>query len=208
MRYFFATLITMTTALAATPGSGVTFNKDVLPVLQKNCQTCHRPGEIGPMPLLTYEGTRPWAKAIKAAVLSKKMPPWFADPKYGHFMNDKHLSESEIATLAAWADNGAPEGDAKDKPTPVAFKDGWNIRPDLVFKMPKPFPIPARGTVEYTYITISAPFKEGTWVTAGEVRPTDRAHVHHVVANVRPKGSKWMTQSQLGSEPYAPGPKR
>src|SRR5437868_15218650 len=92
----------------------VTFNKDILPILQKNCQTCHRPGEIGPMPLLTYEGTRPWAKSIKAAVLSRKMPPWFADPKVGHFMNDRSLTAAEINTLASWADAGAPEGNAKD----------------------------------------------------------------------------------------------
>jgi hypothetical protein len=206
MRYLLSVLILSSTVFAA--DSSVTFNKDVLPILQRECQVCHRPGEIGPMPFLTYEGTRPWAKAIKVAVLSKKMPPWFADPKYGHFTNERHLSDAEIATLTAWANNGAPEGDAKVKPAPVAFRDGWNIRPDLIFKFPKPFTIPAKGTIEYTYITVSAPFKEDTWVVAGEVRPTDRAHVHHVVANVRPKGSKWMVQSQLGSEPYAPGPTR
>ncbi len=188
--------------------STVTFNKDVLPILQRNCQVCHRPGEIGPMALMTYEGTRPWAKAIKAAVASKKMPPWFADAKYGHFMNERHLSEAEIATLSSWADNGAPEGDVKDKPAPAQFADGWNIRPDVIFKLPKPFKIPARGTLEYTYITVSAPFKEDTWVVAGEIRPTARSVVHHVIANVRPKGSKWMTQAQLGAEPYAPGPTR
>jgi hypothetical protein len=206
MRYIFAGLLLATSAFAA--GAAVTFNRDVLPIVQRECQVCHRPGEIGPMPFLTYEGTRPWAKAIKVAVVSKKMPPWFADPKYGHFTNERHLSDADIATLAAWADNGAPEGDARDKPAPVAFRDGWNIRPDLTFRLPKPFPIPARGTLEYTYITVSAPFKEDTWVVAGEIRPSDRARVHHVIANVRPKGSKWMIQSQLGSEPYAPGPNR
>ena len=206
MRYIFAGLFFATASFAA--GATVTFNKDVLPIMQRECQVCHRPGEIGPMPFLTYEGTRPWAKAIKVAVLGRKMPPWFADPKYGHFTNERRLSEAEIATLAAWADGGAPEGDVKDKPAPVAFRDGWNIRPDLTFKLPKPFPIPSRGTLEYTYITVSAPFTEDTWVVAGEIRPADRAHVHHVIANVRPKGSKWMTQSQLGSEPYAPGPNR
>jgi len=206
MRYLFSILILSSTVFAA--DSPVTFNKDVLPILQRECQVCHRPGEIGPMPFLTYQGTRPWAKAIKEAVLSKKMPPWFADPKYGHFTNERRLSEAEIAALAAWANNGAPEGDAKDKPAPAAFRDGWNIRPDLVFKFPKPLPIPAKGTIEYTYITVSAPFKEDTWVVAGEIRPSDRAHVHHVIANVRPKGSKWMVQAQLGSEPYAPGPTR
>ena len=206
MRYLLGIFVLSSTVFAA--DSSVTFNKDVLPILQRECQVCHRPGEIGPMPFLTYEGTRPWAKSIKVAVLSKKMPPWFADPKYGHFTNERELSEADIATLSAWANNGAPEGDAKDKPAPVAFRDGWNIRPDLIFKFSKPFPIPAKGTIEYTYITVSAPFKEDTWVVAGEVRPTDRAHVHHVIANVRPKGSKWMVQSQLGAEPYAPGPTR
>src|SRR4051812_16478118 len=112
--------VVMGADVAAAP---VTFNKDVLPVLQKNCQTCHRPGEIGPMALLTYEGTRPWAKAIKAAVLSRNMPPWFADPKYGHFANDRSLSQSDINTLAAWADAGAPEGDAKDLPAAVRWTE-------------------------------------------------------------------------------------
>src|SRR5213596_1782645 len=80
----------------------VTFNRDVLPILQKNCQTCHRPGEIAPMSFLTYQDTRPWAKAIKVAVVSKQMPPWFADPAYGHFANDRTLSPATINALAAW----------------------------------------------------------------------------------------------------------
>jgi hypothetical protein len=105
-------------------------------------------------------------------------------------------------------DTGAPEGNEKDKPAPVVFRDGWNIRPDLVFQLPKPLKIPARGTVEYTYVAVSEPFKEDTWISAGEIRPGDRARVHHVIAFVRPKGSKWMTQAQLGAEPWAPGPTR
>jgi hypothetical protein len=188
--------------------SPVTFNKDVLPILQQKCQVCHRPGEIGPMSLLTYQATRPWAKSIKVAVSTRKMPPWFADPRFGHFSNEKGLTDSEIKTLVTWADNGAPEGNPSEKPAPVTFRDGWNIRPDLVFQLPKPFKVPAKGTLEYTYIAVSAPFKEDTWVLAGEIRPTNRSVVHHVIANVRPKGSKWMTQAQLGSEPYAPGPTR
>jgi mono/diheme cytochrome c family protein len=193
---------------ASATASDVTFNKDVLPILQQHCQVCHRPGEIGPMPFLTYDATRPWARAIKSAVVSKKMPPWFADPTYGLFANQKRLTESEIAVLSAWADNGAPEGSPVDRPAALQFRDGWNIRPDLVFQLPKPLKIPARGTVEYTYVAVSAPFKEDTWVAAGEIRPSDRAHVHHVIAMVRPKGSKWMEQAQLGAEPWAPGPTR
>src|SRR5437899_12274624 len=104
----------------------VTFYKDVVPILQKNCQTCHRPGQIAPMSLLTYKEARPWAKAMKAAVVSRKMPPWFADPRYGHFNNDRSLKPNEIETLAAWVDRGGVEGDAKDAPAPIQWPaDGW-----------------------------------------------------------------------------------
>src|SRR5207247_10066595 len=105
---------------AMTPGAGqetcgaVTFHKDVLPILQENCQSCHRPGQIGPMSLLSYREATPWAKAIKKAVLTKKMPPWFADPQFGHFNNDRSLKTTEIETLAAWVDSGALKGEAKD----------------------------------------------------------------------------------------------
>ena len=97
---------------ASTTTPAVTFDKDVLPILQKQCQSCHRPGEVAPMSFLSYQETRPWAKAIKSAVLTKKMPPWFADPAYGHFSNARILSDAERNTLVAWADSGAPEGDA------------------------------------------------------------------------------------------------
>src|SRR5579872_2314716 len=113
-------------AAAGTEDKKPTYDRDVLPVLQKNCQSCHRAGEVAPMSFMSYQETRPWAKAIKAAVLSKKMPPWFADPKYGHFQNDRRLTDTEVATLVNWADGGAPEGDAKDKPAPVSFMEGWN----------------------------------------------------------------------------------
>src|SRR5271154_1169132 len=111
-------------ASAAVAGD-VTFNKDVLPVLQKNCQTCHRPGEIGPMPLLTYEQVRPWAKAIRDAVLQHKMPPWHADTRFGHFANDRSLSEADMHTLVAWVESGTPHGSPQDAPKPVTFPEGW-----------------------------------------------------------------------------------
>src|ERR1700733_7584857 len=108
-----------------------TFTKDVAPILQQNCQTCHRPGEAAPFSLLTYEQARPWAKAIKSAVLQKKMPPWFADPQYGKFSNDASLSQNDIKTLVAWVDAGAPLGDLKDLPPPRDFAEGWKIpKPD------------------------------------------------------------------------------
>src|SRR5204863_3434485 len=102
-----------------------TFAKDVAPILQRNCQTCHRPGEAAPFSLLTYEQARPWAKAIKDAVLEKKMPPWFADPQFGKFANDASLSQGDIRTLVAWVEAGAPLGDPKDMPAPKQFVEGW-----------------------------------------------------------------------------------
>src|SRR5581483_3830584 len=102
--------------LVAADSPSATFNKDILPILQKNCQTCHRPGEAAPMSFLTYKDVRPWAKAMKAAVALRKMPPWFADPKFGHFSNDRGLKPQEIEMIAKWADAGAPEGNAKDAP--------------------------------------------------------------------------------------------
>src|SRR5579859_5139192 len=150
---------------AATNPSPVTFTKDVAPVLQKNCQGCHRPGEAAPFSLLTYEQARPWAKAIKEAVLLKQMPPWLADPHYGKFSNDRSLSQSEIDTIVAWVDGGAKEGDPKDAPKPREFVTGWTIgKPDVVLEMPNAVDIPASGVIDYTYIIIPTNFKEDVWV--------------------------------------------
>src|SRR5437016_11008622 len=117
VRIFLAGVLAGTVALAV----GVTFHKDVEPILQKNCQTCHRPGEVAPMSFLTYQDARPWAKAIREAVITRKMPPWFADPHYGKFANDRSLSKDEIETLVSWADGGAREGDPKDAPALVQW---------------------------------------------------------------------------------------
>jgi hypothetical protein len=146
-------------------GSGPTFTNDVAAILQRNCQPCHRPGEAAPFSLLTYEQARPWAKAIKSAVLTKKMPPWLADPAFGTFANDASLSHSDIDTLVAWVDAGAPLGDPKDMPPPRHFVEGWTIpKPDIVFQLPKSFPVPATGVLEYQYVIIPTGFTEDTWV--------------------------------------------
>jgi hypothetical protein len=181
------------------PAAGVTFNKDVLPILQKNCQNCHRPGEVAPMSLVTYQEARPWAKAMKAAVVTQKMPPWFMDAKYdSHFSDVRRLSEADTKTLAAWADNGAPEGDAKDKPAPLAFQDGWNLKPDLVIEMPNVFHVPATGAIEYQYTLVNYTFTEDTWIAAAEMRPGNSQVVHHGEVWVRPPGSKWMAGAKAG----------
>ena len=169
----------------------VTFYKDVLPVLQKNCQGCHRPGEAGPMSFLSYESTRPWAKSIKAAVVTRKMPPWFAEPQHAKYSNDRSLLQADINTLSAWADSGAEAGSAADAPPPVQFTQGWAIgKPDVVIEVPKPVNIQARGTMEYQYVIVPTGFAEDKWVQFAEARPTDREHTHHILAYLRPPGSE------------------
>lgn len=169
------------------------FYKDVLPILQAHCQQCHRPGEIGPMPLLTYSGTRPWAKSIREQVIARKMPPWFADPRFGHFANDRSLSAAEIDTIAAWVNAGAPAGDPRDRPPAREWTEGWNIgTPDEVIEMPKPFTLPAKGAIEYQYLILPTHFTKDRWVQKVEVRPSSRTTVHHAVVYIREPGSKWL----------------
>jgi hypothetical protein len=184
--------------VAAMAASTVTFNKDVLPLLQNNCQECHRPGEVAPMSLLTYTDARPWAKAMKAAVLTKKMPPWFADPHYGPFANDRRLTQEQIDTIVAWVDAGAPEGDAKDKPPAKVFPVGWRIKPDMVIQMPEDFQIPAQGTINYQYIRVKGDIKKDLWVKAAEMRPGNPKVVHHAKLWVLPPGSTWMKDAVPG----------
>jgi len=198
-------LLSILTASAAFAAPGVTYNKDVLPILQNRCQGCHRPGEIGPMSFLTYKETRPWAKAIREAVNSSKMPPWFADPKYGHFANDRSMSPTEIKTISAWVDAGAPEGSLKDKPSPREFIDGWAMdKPDAVYQIPAAFPVPASGTIEYQYIVVPTNLTEDKWVQMTEARPTNRSVVHHVVVYIRDPNSKWLRGEATPGVPFVP----
>lgn len=191
-------------AAAATVPAPRTYSKDVAPIIQERCQECHRPGEAAPMSFGNFKEVRPWAKAIKAAVVLKKMPPWFADPQYGHFRNDRSLSQAEIDTLVAWVDGGAVEGNPKDLPAPKQFLTGWGIpKPDLVLEMPQAFEVPASGTVDYQYVILPLGFTEDRWVQASEVRPGARSVVHHVIAFIREPGSKWGRDQQPGV-PFVP----
>jgi hypothetical protein len=180
LRLFLTELAMGAACLAADQSSSVTFTKDVLPVLQKNCQSCHRPGQVAPMSLLSYQEARPWAKAIKTAVATRKMPPWFADPNYGHFINDRSLKQSDIDKLVKWADSGAVEGNPKDAPPPVAWpKGGWGIQPEVVMDLP-PRDVPAKGVLEWELLALPSPFETDTWVTSMEILPGDASVVHHI----------------------------
>ena len=182
---------------ATAPVNNVTFNRDVLPILQQKCQECHRPGEVAPMSLMSYNETRPWAKAIKSAVLTHKMPPWFME--VGHFANERKLSPEEINKLTAWVDNGAPEGDQKDKPAPVHFAEGWSIgKPDMVVEFPKDVPIAATGLMDQSNLVVKVNFPHDIWVKAAEIRPGNPKVVHHMKAWVRPPGSPWLQDAPEG----------
>jgi hypothetical protein len=177
------------TALVAKPvtegaDGSLTYYKDVLPIVQKNCQGCHRPGQIGPFSLMSYKETRPWAKAIKNAVAARKMPPWFANPQYGHFDNERSLTQAEIDKITAWVDAGAIEGDAKDAPAPAQWPEGgWMIKPDVVVELP-PYQVPAKGIKEWEHFAVPSPFKEDTWVTSVEILPSAPAVAHHLCFDI------------------------
>lgn len=197
-------LLCASAAATLASAAEVTFYKDVLPVLQKNCQECHRPGEAAPMALITYADARPWAKALKQAVLRGSMPPWYADSKHGKFVNERRLTAADIEVLSAWADTGAKPGSAKDAPAPRQFVSGWNIgQPDRVIAMPRAFAVPAQGTIEYQYVIIPTGFTQDTWVEKAEVRPGNRAVNHHIIAFIRPPGSKWFA-SEKPNEIFVP----
>jgi hypothetical protein len=192
-------VIVLLVILGSIRAQSATFYRDVLPILQQHCQTCHRPGEIAPMPLLDYKEARPWASAIRQAVLLRQMPPWFADPHYGHFSNDRSLSEAAIRTITEWVDAGAPAGNPKDAPKSLNWVEGWSIgQPEIVMKMPVAFQVPASGVLPYQYVIVPTHFQKDTWVRLAEVRADDRRHTHHIVVSIREPGSKWLASETVG----------
>jgi hypothetical protein len=187
-------------AALAQAASPATFYRDIVPILQDHCQNCHRPGEIAPMPLVTYAQVRPWAKAIREKVKRREMPPWFAVPGIGHFANDPSLSEQQITTITQWVDTGAAAGNPKDAPPPRHWTQGWNIdSPTSVVTMPQPVSLPASGDIDYTYEIEPTGFKQDTWVHMAEIRPSARTNVHHAVVYVRPPQSRWLQHAPIGT---------
>jgi hypothetical protein len=185
MRVAMVTVALLACAGPAFAAGAPTFSKDVAPILYKNCVECHRPMAMAPMSLLAYDDARPWARAIKLKVQSRQMPPWGADPTVGKYSNDVSLKQAEIDTIAAWVDGGAPEGNRAELPAAPKFAEGWSIgKPDYVFKMQKPFNVPADGTVPYVYVSIPTNLKQDIWIKAVELKPTDRRVVHHIISNL------------------------
>ena len=198
--FLFIGLLLTSLSPAAQSSPGIpTFYRDILPILQEHCQSCHRPGEVAPMPLVTYEQTQPWAPAIAQAVQSKMMPPWFADARFGHFCNDPSLTDSQIATVLAWVKAGAAAGNPHDAPSAPQWAEGWDIaQPDVILKMPTPVHLPADGDVEYTYEIVPTHFSEDKWVRMAEVHPSSPQYVHHAVVYIRPPQSTWLRHAPMG----------
>jgi hypothetical protein len=172
-------------------GPTTTFARDVAPILQKSCQSCHRPGAIAPMSLLTYQDVRPWARAIKQKVQAREMPPWYVDRHIGiqKFKDDPSLTDAEIATIARWVDAGAPAGDPADMPKPRVFADvdRWHIgKPDMVVSLPKPYELKANGPDEFYDVDVDPGFKEDLYIAAVETKPEPYSFkvVHHATANM------------------------
>ena len=174
-------------------GGTATFNKDVAPIIFNNCVGCHRPDQIAPMSLMSYKEVRPWARAIKDKVVNGQMPPWYADPRFGEFRNDKRLSAEQIAAIVAWADGGAPEGDTPLTAQLPAVNVNWNHPsgrpPDLVVTMAEPFNVPAQGEIPNFSLFQELPPElknEDHWLEAIQVMPQVVAGVHHASFGVAP----------------------
>ena len=163
---------------AATP----TFNHDVAPILYKNCSNCHRPGEVAPFALLTYDDAAKRAKQIAAITEARVMPPWKATPGYGEFLDERRLSEQEIATIRDWATHGAPEGDLKDKPVPPTFATGWLAgQPDQVIEMKQAYAVPAEGADQFRCFVIPLNAAQDEYVNTVEFRAGNPKIVHHAI---------------------------
>jgi hypothetical protein len=159
-----------------------TFAKDIAPIVYNHCAQCHRPGEVAPMALLSYEDVRPWAKAIKSKVVSREMPPWGAESSQSLKMrNDPSLSQVQIDAIVAWVDGGAPRGNDADLPPKPTFATGWThgTEPDYVLEMPVEYDIPAEGELGVQMFYSKIPFTEDRFAEVLELRPGNRAVVHH-----------------------------
>lgn len=160
-------------------GAAPNFSQDIAPIFYQRCVGCHRPNHVAPMSLLDYKSARPWAKAIGDSVSKRRMPPWFADPRYGHWANDARLSDQEIATIRAWVAAGAPEGNPKQLPAPPKFSEGWQLgEPDLVIDIGELYRVTPNEDA-YEHFKVPLPLPKGAWIRAAELRPGNRKVVHH-----------------------------
>lgn len=190
--------------------SPVTYTRDIAPIFQQRCVECHQEGEIGPFPLLTHEQAEGWGDMIAEVIREQRMPPWHANPDYGHFANDRSMPDAEKQLVYQWVENGCPEGDPSDATTPPARVAGWPTprEPDVVTDMAdQPFTIPADGGpsgVPYQYFVRPSGYEQDRWVEAAVVQPGNRQVVHHIIVYADPPGGK-NRQGWIFLTAYVPG---
>ena len=217
MRFALVVSLVVAGTAAAAPAMAAdgtpTFTKDVAPIFYKSCIECHRATMFAPMSLTSFEDARPWLRSIKQRVMARTMPPWGADMPHGVLRNDPRLTDQEVQTIVSWIDGGAPKGEMADMPKMPALADGWTIgKPDAVYSMTEDYRIPASGTIEYLYLRIPVNLPEDRWYTAVEIKPSARAHVHHIIAYTEPHsdaptrpGNTFGPTNITGVSPNKPG---
>ena len=200
----------------ATPAAAPTYSRDIAPILQRRCQGCHRPGQVGPFSLLSFDDAHGRAKMIASVLERGAMPPWNADARFnGVFVNQRSLSEGEKKTLLDWISTGTPRGNAGEDPAPVQWPTGWSIgKPDelltpdfnMLAKEPLPadgYAVPREGVVEYQYFTVKTNFPEDRWVRSFEIKPGSPDVVHHVLCSLTTPGGSLDDKAFLAT--YSPG---
>jgi hypothetical protein len=201
---------------AALVKTQVTFTKDIAPIFQRSCQDCHRPGSIAPMSLLTFDDARPWARSIKAKVVSREMPPWTIDKTVGiqSFKHDRSLSNADIAKIAAWVDEGAPRGNPSDMPPPREFTDTskWTLAsilgpPDYVIPIPEPFVVEANAPNMWIDLIADSGLTEDRWIRAFETKPSPEGFpvVHHATTSLYDEDADVVSDDAVGFSEYALG---
>ncbi|MBZ5575398.1 MAG: tetratricopeptide repeat protein [Acidobacteriia bacterium] len=185
--------------MASAAGPPVTFNHDIAPIVYRKCAVCHRPGEAGPFPLLSYADIKKRAPQIAAVTRSGFMPPWLPEAGYGDFQDDRRLSTDEIRTIAEWVSQGAPEGAAAEAPAPPAFPEGSGLGPpDLVLEAPAAFRVPDSGPDLYWNFIFKPKVQSRQYVRALEILPGDRRLVHHANLLIDRTGSAHLREIAPG----------
>jgi len=183
-----------------TANQEVTFNRDIAPILFRNCTGCHRPGEAGPFPLLTYKDAKSHSRQIAAVTQTKFMPPWLPEPGEFKFADELHLTDQQIALISKWVEGGAMEGATFDLPPAPHFVEGWQMgKPDLIIKAEKPYLLPAKGTDQYWNFIFRTPVNQTRWLKAMEIRPGDKHVVHHANVLVDRMQSARLQESSPGA---------
>lgn len=194
MRRGIAFGLTCSAALAApgatAPAGSPTYHKDVAVILRENCQDCHRPGQVAPFPLLTFEQARKRAADIAHVTSEKQMPPWPASTSFGGpFRDQRVLADRDLATIKGWVEAGCPEGDPRDAPSPREFASDWPLgKPDLILTMPEPYELGAQGDDEFRVFVLPTDLPEDRWIRAVDFKPGNRKVVHHILAGIDPSG--------------------